>query len=478
MAFNLLAWIKQAFGPAQVEPTSTPIIHAKPLWEQFQRIGGGLSPLGVSEIIRAADGGQPDRLVDLMNESRQKDGHLQGVLSTRERAPALVDLEFVVPKDASPKEQEAADLCRRIRDDFENWPELISHMNGFLFGHATSELLWKRTSEGLLLPYRAKPVHARDFIFALADGSLRYRKTTGDTVGVDLLAEFPGRIIQIQRRIVGDVPAREGLARLLVWSALLRNWGLRDWIALAEIAWKPWRIGKYKPGTHIDDIDKLVTMLERVGTEGIGVCDTDTQIDVHYPKGSAPSPSTHRELFDTLGREMSKAILGQTTTTESTEHGDQRGAVVRDQVRTDIGEEDCRAIAAGLRYCMFMPAVALNVGADIRCPAAVFQTDEGTDISEFATAINTLRIAGLKIPAPWVRDQVGMPQPGEDEELVNENSMVAEDARTLAFMSRAFLTGGYRVKNLQEIADGFGVEIEEDLSLLEAAAAGGEAAAE
>jgi len=410
--------------PTKVSSSAEPIAHDKPLWQQFQRIGGGLTPVDVSEILRQADMGQPARLVDLANESRQKDGHLQGVLSTRERAVALVDLDFVEPENPKRAEKKATDLCRRIRDEFRNWPLLIQHLTGaFLPGHATVELRWEETSDGLLIPVECMPIHTRDFIFNRANGSLRYRRSLTDTEGVDILAENPGRIIQLQRRIVGDVPAREGLARCLVWGALFRNWDLRDWIALGEIGWKPWRWASYEKGMTNEDVERLLRSLERLGTQGVAVLPKSTELNVEWPKGAATSSNgagVHRELFDTIGREMSKAVLGQTTTTEAGPNGDRASTETRDGVRMDIREEDCRAVAAALRYHLFMPAIAVNIpgSSGMRIAAGVFQTDEGEDRQKFATAVKFLRDAGLKIPAKWVRDEVGMPEPKGDEELL------------------------------------------------------------
>lgn len=418
---DFIGWIRK-LGSAPVTVGDAPIVVAKPLYQQFQRIGGNISPVDVSEILRQADAGQPARLVDLTNESRQKDGHLQGVLSTRDRAVSLVELDFVGPEDANRGERKAADLCKRIRDEFRNWPILIQHLTGaYLPGHATAEIRWERTDDGLLLPVEAKPIHSRDFIFNRDDGSLRYRRTLGDVVGVDLLAENPGRIVQLQRRIVGDVPAREGLARLVVWAALFRNWDLRDWLSLGEYGWKPWRMGQYEPGAPKGDVDALVRALEQLGAQGVGVHPKGTQITVEWPKGlsgGSQGMSNHRELFDTLGRELSKAVLGQTTTTEAGPNGDRASTETRDAVRMDIREEDCVSVAAALRYHLFIPAIAANISGRLRVPVAMFQTEEATDRRDFAQAVKLLRDAGLRIPAKWVRDELGMPEPADDDELL------------------------------------------------------------
>jgi len=418
---EFIGWIRKIGSASPNLEGAAPIVNAKPLHEQYQRIGGNLTPGDVSAILRDADAGQPARLVDLLNESRQKDGHLQGVMSTRDRAVSLVDLDFVAPEDAKRNEQKASDLCKRIRDEFRNWPLLIQHLTGggFAHGHATATIRWEKTSDGLLLPVECGPIHARDFCFARSDGSLRYKRSLNDLEGIDLLAENPGRIVQLQRRIVGDVPAREGLARLLIWAALFRNWGLRDWIALGEIGWKPWRLGRYKTGTPAKDIDTLVDALERIGSHGVAAFPDSAEISVEWPKGfGSQNSSTHRELFDTLGRELSKAVLGQTTTTEAGPNGDRASTETRDQVRMDIREEDCVSVAAALRYHLFIPAIAANIPGRLRVPVALFQTEEATDRRDFAQAVKLLRDSGLRIPAKWVRDELGMPEPAPDDELL------------------------------------------------------------
>src|SRR6187551_3139725 len=86
--------------------TNTPIVREKPLYEQFGRIGGGIGPVEVSNIIRHADGGFPARLVDLCNEGRGKDGHFQSICSTREGAVGLCEMRFLVPLEAKGQTKE------------------------------------------------------------------------------------------------------------------------------------------------------------------------------------------------------------------------------------------------------------------------------------------------------------------------------------------------------------------------------------
>jgi phage gp29-like protein len=427
---GFLEWVRRAVSPTRLA-ASAPVIHEKPLHEQFQRIGGGLTPQDVSRIISSADSGQPARLYDLANEGRQKDGHIQSVCSTREGAVALCNVEFIGPENGRRVDKKAVDLCNRIVDEFDNWPTLIEHLtSAFFFSHATAEIKWRKVKGGLLLPYRCDPIAQRDFVFSQSEGALRYRDQLFTIEGVDLLAENPGRIIQIQRRIVGDVPAREGLVRLLTWSALFRNWTFRDWIALAEIGWKPWRIGKYLKGASKEDIEALGLFLDEIGSTGTGVLPETAEVLVEWPKNMAPGTGgsgTHLQLFDAVGREVSKAVLGQTTSIESGPNGDRAATETRDQIRLDVRERDAVANAAVLRMQLFSIAVAVNLGDSAVVPVPRFQTDESTDQVAFAEAIKHLTDAGVPVPVSWVRDEIGAPEPKGDEQLTIDVTVVDDD---------------------------------------------------
>jgi len=215
------------------------------------------------------------------------------------------------------------------------------------------------------------------------------------------------------------VLVREGLERLLVWAALFRNWPFRDWISLAEVGWKPYRIALYPQGTNQTEIDKLQTLLERLGEMGLGVAPVGTDIRVEWPKtATAGKTSMHRELCEYVGREMSKAILGQTTSIESGEHGTQSDTKTRDQIRFDIRESDARATAAALRECLFKHVVAFNIGPKARCPVPWFLTEEDNDQLTFSEALKNLHDMGVRIPAKWAREEFGMPEPIEGEEVI------------------------------------------------------------
>lgn len=438
---GLIAWARSAVGlsPRIAERAlarrSGPrlIVGTLPLSLQLQRIGGGLTPQQVSSIIRDADSGYMWRLIDLGNEARQKDCHLQSVLYTRESALAGLDWEVRPSKKPGRKEPLAKD--RRIAEFTEaairqavvpyeshelcGFPDLVAHLNGAVFpGYAVSEIDWKKDGASIV-PRGFSRISARRFRFNIESGRLEWwDQGFGMAEGVDFAEKYPGKFICHKPRINGDVPCREGLIRVLMWAALFRNWDIRDWLSLAELAWKPWRTGKYQKAASQEDIDNLESVLESLTTSGVATYPETTELEIHFPSGNAGTNATHQELANFMAAEMSKAVLGQTLTTEAGTRGARSLGDVHDEVRKDIREADAMAVAATIRRDLIVPLVRMNFGPTAAIPDFQFITEESADLKAFGEGVKNLFDAGTKIPQSWVRDQAGIPEPEEGEELL------------------------------------------------------------
>ncbi len=77
----------------------------------------------------------------------------------------------------------------------------------------------------------------------------------------------------------------------------------------------PFLIGKHPRGTSKEDTDNLADMLESMIQDAIAVIPDDSSIEIQEAaKGS--SADVFEKLIDKMNAEISKAILGQTLTTE------------------------------------------------------------------------------------------------------------------------------------------------------------------
>jgi phage gp29-like protein len=412
---------------------------AQPLWLQWQRIGGNLTPAQVSAILYEADQGDCYRLVQLANEARQKDGHLQSALFTREMALSDLPLSIDPFKERGRKEPKRTDRrvaefvedaiagAMGVDDEIKSFDDLLPHLQGAIYhGHAVAQIVWRKNRKGLIVPAGFRLHNQRRFKFRLDDGQLIWEDRWGSAgQGIDLQAKYPGHYIVHQPRINGDSPAFEGLSRLLVWCAMFRNWATADWFKLAELAWKPWRIGKYPSGHEATaagkaDIDNLWNVLEQLTTNGVAVHRNDVEVDIEMPAGSAGSGrSNHHELCEFMGAEMSKAILGQTLTTEAGERGARSLGQVHDDVRKDIRNSDAKAVFATLRRDLIRPMVLMNFG-DVPMPNGWFDTEEAINAELFGKALVAFKAAGMRVPERWAHDTAGVPLADENERVLGD----------------------------------------------------------
>ena len=393
----------------------TRVIADLPVFQQLERVGGNLTPLAVSTRLGEADQGKMAGLVDLANALRQKDNHLQGVLETRESAVQRLEWELELPRKASRKEKKAAafveDALRNVLD-----PLIAQCSSAPFYGYAVTEAIYRKSGK-YIVPETFVPVAHRRFVYTF--NQLLWSDPLTDAP-VDIQTTYPGKFVVSRPRINGDVPCREGLMRVLVWPALFRTWTVTDWLRLGEIAWRPWRIGKYKRDSFAqqEDIDGLITLLDGMSTSGVAVIPDSVEIDVQWPASTKNGKGAHSELFSTMGREISKAVLGQTETTESSYTSGYAQAKTMDGIRKDKVESDARFIAGDITRDLITWLVRWNFGEGLRTPSLRFITAEATDLKAFGAAVTSFVAAGLRVPAKWVRDKAGIPHPADGEEIL------------------------------------------------------------
>lgn len=430
---NLAAWWRARAGrkPPPIVAMGTGLaIQDLPIYAQLQRIAGAMSPEEVTSALRSADAGTMWPLVTLANDARRKDGHLQAILGTREMALPSLPWEVASPTERRRDKKAAAWVNEALRDawggrendsDLVGLRALLAHLQGGVYhGYALAETVYER-SDGLLWPKGWNPVNAARVHFDQVTGRPHWYDPNGSAIaypGVDLRRGFaPGKVLFYQPRVTGDDPNREGLSRVLLWAALFRNWSLRDWVKLGELAWKPWRIGTYEAGADKEAIDTLRDILRTMSSSGVALLPARTDLKVEWPSGNKQD-ATHKALIEFLAGEMSKATLGQTLTTESGNRGARSLGEVHNLVRKDILEFDAACVAECLRRDLIAPLVRLNFGRDVAIPEFRFLTQEAVDLVDFSTGVTTLARGGLRIPASWVRDRTGIPEPVGDEDVL------------------------------------------------------------
>jgi len=376
-----------------------------------------LTPTKLAGILASADSGDVAQLMDLADDIRERDAHLAGVLQTRILAVAGAGFELQPGKGRSG--QKVADACDEMLRGIANWDEaLLDQLDAIYRGFAASEIMWD-TSGGEAWPTELRWRHQKRFKYntVYRDIPLGQLRLLTDVEPARGEALRPNKWVVHSPRTVGGWPHRAGLIRALSWMFLLKGIALKDWAVFAEVFGMPLRMGKYDPGTPKEEIQALKTGLRSLGSDAVAVIAKSTEIALVEHKG-AGGDKVYKVFWDTLNAEMSKAVLGQTLTTEIGERGSYAASQTHNEVRQDLKAADARALARTLRRDLLTPFVRFNFGEDAPVPEVHFFVEPKADQKAAADLVKTLVEAGAEVPQSYVRNTFNIPEPEPGEGLL------------------------------------------------------------
>jgi phage gp29-like protein len=140
---------------------------------------------------------------------------------------------------------------------------------------------------------------------------------------------------------------------------------------------------------------------------------------IEFPEagGKTGSVDLFERMVEYFDRQTSKAVLGQTATTDAIKGGYAVGRT-HDEVRGDIEQSDARQLAATLNRDVVRPYIDLNKGPQKAYPRILIGRSEQTDVTQMSDALAKLVPLGFKVEQSVVRDRLGFPDPEDDAELL------------------------------------------------------------
>jgi phage gp29-like protein len=336
----------------------------------------GLTPARLAAILQQAEDGDLTGQADLAEDMEEKDAHIFAELSKRKRALLGLQWEVVAPANATPAEEKAAaqvDEILRDMDDFED--HLFDLADAIAKGYSHIELAWERLGK-LLLP---RLTHRPARWFQLdPDDRNRLLLRTEDGKGEPL---WPFGWVQHIHKAKSGYVARSGLARILAWPFLFKNYSVRDLAEFLEIYGIPARIGTYPTGASDTEKSTLLNAVTSIGHHAAGIMPEGMMLEFKEAASGASDPFQAQIAW--CEASQSKAILGGTLTTsaQNTGLGSNLGDV-HNEVRHDLLVSDARQLQGTLTRDLIWPLVALNIpGIDVRrAPRFRFITAEPEDL--------------------------------------------------------------------------------------------------
>lgn len=368
--------------------------------------GDNLTPSRLAGILREADEGYPERLLDLAETMEDRDTHYLAVLQTRKRSVAQLEISVEdASSDAVDKAiaQEVRDWLKR--DELED--ELFDILDAIGKGYSFTEIIWT-TSGGRWTPERLERRDPRWFRFDRAD--LRTPVLISDGGQDEPLPAF--KFIHARIQAKSGITPRSGLARTVTWAYLFKAYTLRDWAIFTQTYGQPLRVGRYPAGASEEDRNTLFSAVANIAGDCAAIMPEGMEIEFVETGNVGASVDLYEHRADWYDRQVSKAVLGQTATTDAEVGGLGSGKEHR-QVQEDIERADAKALAGALNRDLIRPWVELNHPGHGRYPRIVIARPEAEDLSAWMTTVGEAVDLGLSVAEDDVYSKLGLRRPAE-----------------------------------------------------------------
>lgn len=380
-------------------------------WAEEQ--AAGLTPSKLAAILRDCDGGNIAAFMDLAMEMEERDPHYMSVLGQRKRAISGIT-PVVTPASENKRDQEIAAWVRDRITGADAWPGLVEDvMDAVGKGFSVIEIGWQ-TDKAEWVPTEFVWRPQRFFVPDRDQGQEIRLLDDADTQNG--IALQPGKFICHKAKLKSGPFFRGGIARTVAFSWMCKAYSVKDWMAFIELYGLPLRLGRYGPGATEEDISTLFRAVANIGTDAAAVIPADMSIEfVDAMKGGGGSQPVFENLARYLDEQISKAVLGQTMTSD--DGGSMAQAKVHNEVRLDIAQADARDVSSTIRRDLIAPAVALNFGADVTVPKVAIAIEEPEDTSARIEDIAKLADRGVTFKASEARALVRMSDPADGDEV-------------------------------------------------------------
>ena len=271
-------------------------------------------------------------------------------------------------------------------------------LDSVLWGFQPIEVIWEK-SGNLILPTELKAKPTEWFCYD-ADNNLRF-KTKQNYFG-ELLP--PKKFLCPQYNASYDNPYGDRILSKVFWQVVFKKGGLKFWTIFTEKYGMPHIIGKHPRGASQEETNALADMLERMVQDAIAVIPDDSSVELKEANKSS-SAEIYEKLIDKMNAEISKAIIGQTLTTEIGNTGSYAASNTHFQVRQDIIDSDKRLVEKTINQLLRW-IYELNFSTEI-VPEFELYEEEDIDL-DLAQRDKTLSESGVKFTKKYFIKNYGL----------------------------------------------------------------------
>jgi len=372
----------------------------------------GMNPGRLAQILRDADQGEPLQYFELAELIEERDLHYAGVLGTRKRSVAQIDVTVEAASEDA-EDVRRADMVRTWLKRDELADDTFDILDAVGKGVSFTEIIWD-TSEGQWQPTRLEWRDPRWFRFDRQ--TMRQPLLRGGLDGMAEAEPLPAfKFIFHQVKAKSGLPVRSGIARLAAWAWMFKAFTQRDWAIFTQTYGQPVRIGRFHEGATKEDKATLFRAVANIAGDCAAIIPRSMEIEFIESKNVTAGSDLYEHRADWLDRQVSKGILGQTTTTDAVSGGHAVSQEHR-KVQEDIETADCKSLSATLNRCLVRPWMDLEFGPSKGYPRIVIARPKQEDLKQLTESLQVFVPMGLRVEASEIRDKLGLaePEPGAE----------------------------------------------------------------
>ncbi|HRR41448.1 MAG TPA: DUF935 family protein, partial [Syntrophales bacterium] len=366
-------------------------------------------------VLRSEAAGKGLRLYDEV----ERDAHAGSVLQQRILAVVGKEWEIIPAKSvlklgrpaSTTQDEVVADFVSDVLENCNFDQARQEILKAILYGFYAVEVLWSPSKDGIRIK-KLIAKHPRRFSFTM-ERELRLLTPTNMIEGEPV----PDRKFIVFTYGDSDNPYGRGMGQKLWWPVWFKKNGVKFWLVFLEKWGMPTIWGKYPPGTTPEQQAALMDAIEAIQTD-TGIKTPDT-MGLELLEASRSGTVTHEQLCEYMDRQISKAVLGQTLTTEVGERGAYAASKTHNEVRQEIVEADADLLDACLNETLIRWIVDYNFPGVTAYPKIKTYAAPKPDLKAQSEIDKTLVVdIGLPVTKEYFYETYGIPAPQEGEETV------------------------------------------------------------
>lgn len=246
-------------------------------------------------------------------------------------------------------------------------------LDAVLFGFDVEEIVWE-VSENKFRPValNQKPV---DWFIFNTDNELRLRKMIGGSYVFEKGVKLPDyKFILSQHKPSYTNPYGQKLLSKVYWSVTFKKASIDNWEQLLAKHGMPYIVGRYPTTATETDKDELEDAITQMLDNNLAMMNNDVEIDFKEG-GKYNVGAIYENMVNFLNREISKACLTVTLTTELGSTGSYKAVEIHRKMLEMIGLQDKKIVERAFSKLIKF-YIEVNHGKRIKYPELVLEKKE------------------------------------------------------------------------------------------------------